>query len=203
MKKFKCKICRRLGQSVCSRAKCAILRKPYPPGLQSKNKRRSISEYGIQLREKQKLRYYYGLKEKQFRKYIENAFSKLKQGMNIEYVLIKDLEHRLDNVIFRLGFASTRIQARQLVSHGHFYVNDKKVNIPSYKVKKGDLIKLSDSKKDKAIHKNNYSHLKKFKTLPWLELDYKKMQGKINHDISLDEINLPVDISKIFAFYNK
>ncbi len=203
MKKFKCKICRRLGQSVCSRAKCAILRKPYPPGPQTKKRRRNISEYGMQLREKQKLRNYYGLKEKQFRRYVENAFSKLKQGVNIEYVLISDLEHRLDNVIFRLGFASTRLQARQFVSHGHFYINNKKVDIPSYKVKKDDLVKLSPLKENKIIHKNNHSHLKAFKPLSWLELDYKKMQGKISHDLSLEEVNLPVDISKIFAFYNK
>lgn len=203
MKKFKCKVCRRLGQSVCSRAKCAILRKPYSPGLQPKRGKKSLSEYGLQLREKQKLKNLYGLKEKQFERYITAAFSKLKQGKEIEYALISSLEHRLDNIVFRLGFASTRFQARQLVSHGHFYVNEQKIDIPSYEVKKGDVIKVSSFKENKIIHKNSSSHLKGFSPLSWLEVDPKKMAGTVKADISVDEIKLPVDISKVFAFYSK
>lgn len=151
-----CKLCRREGQKLflkgerCYSNKCAIARRPYAPG-QHGSQRKKISEYGLQLREKQKAKRFYGVLEKQFRKYFEmaNRMSGI-TGVN----LLQLLETRLDNVVYRLGFGTTRAEARQLVNHGHFEVNGKKVNIPSYLVKVGDVITVREkSRKSPALKK--------------------------------------------------
>ena len=204
MKKFKCKICRRLGQSVCSRAKCAILRKSSPPGKEPNARTKKISEYGIQLREKQKLRYSYNLSEKQFSKYVKGVLiGKRKIEVSAADQLIGELESRLDNTVYRIGFASTRLDARQIVSHGHIMVNGKKVDIPSYKVKAGDEVQL----KPASVEKNKFQLLREslegFIPSKWLSLDLKNMKGKVLRLPSSEEANIAIETSFIFEFYSK
>jgi small subunit ribosomal protein S4 len=204
MKRLNCKICRRLGVSVCGREKCALKRKPYPPGQKGKRRKSPPSEYGLQLKEKQKLKNFYGLKERQFEKYIRFILNKQSNlNQDIAQKLYQILESRLDNVVLRLGFGSTRQQARQLVSHGHFLVNQKKVDVPSYQVKKGDIITLRSSSLNKQFFKNLKTLLIKNKTPSWLSFDLNKMEAKVVENPSLQEFTLPVDISVIFEYYSK
>src|SRR3989344_7894770 len=135
-----CKACRRLGVSVCGRQKCALTRKPYPPGINGKKFRRGGSEFGLQLREKQKIRLTYGLREKQFKNLVLSAFKQKSIGTPEAVVL--SLESRLDNVVYRLGLATTRGASRQMVGHGHIMVNGRRVTIPSYNVKIGDTVTI-------------------------------------------------------------
>ena len=150
-----CRICRREGQKLflkgerCYTDKCSITRRNYAPG-QHGQKKKKLSEYGMQLREKQKTKAFYGVAEKQFRRYFEIAESK--KGITGE-VLLQLLESRLDNVVYRLGYGSSRAQARMLITHGHFEVNGQKVDIPSYLVKAGDEIKVREIRKDSKIIK--------------------------------------------------
>jgi len=137
----KCKICRRVGEKLfikgdrCMSPKCAMVKRPYPPGMKAKKVKRTVTEYGKELREKQKLKKWYILREKQFSKYVEEVLEKRGKTGDAGVLLIKKLETRLDNVVFRMGFASSRVQARQFVSHGHFLVNGKLIDVPSYHVK--------------------------------------------------------------------
>jgi len=143
MKNAKCKICRRAGVKLflkgdkCLSPKCPMIKKAYPPGLRKRKSRSVFSEYAKELKEKQKLRNWYGLREKQFQKYVKEILAKRGKVENAGTLLIRTLESRLDNVVFQLGFAISRLQARQLISHRHFLVNDKVVNISSFLVKKG------------------------------------------------------------------
>ncbi len=203
MKKFKCKICRRLGQSVCFRAKCAILKKPNPPGPQAKIRRKKVSEYGMQLKEKQKLRYSYGLGEKQFRKYIEDALSQRSKKEDASILLIRKIESRFDNIIFRLGIATTRIQARQFVSHGCFLINDKPVDIPSYHLKIGDKVTVRPGFRKRNLFKIWKIQLKDYESCSWLKLNKQKIEGKVIKDISLDESIPQAEILSIFEFYSR
>ena len=185
-----CRLCRREGQKLflkgdrCYGSKCALDRRSYAPGQHGQG-RSKVSDYGLQLREKQKARRFYGLQEGQFRNLFEKAARK--QGITGENLMIL-LETRLDNVIFRLGFASSRKEARQLVSHGHFTVNGKKVNIPSYAVKAGDVIKV----KEKSI------------TVPsWVSVDVEKLEGKVLSVPTREEIDTPIAEHLIVEFYSK
>lgn len=209
----KCKLCRRLGKKLflkgekCNSPKCPFVLKPYPPG--NKGKRRSIgfSEYARELREKQRLRRWYNLSEEQFRRYVKKVLDQLHQtgskSINAEELLIDVLERRLDNVIYRLGFASSRGQARQLVSHGHFLVNKKPVNIPSFQVRKGDKIEIREGSKNKTIFKNLTERLKKYQPPAWLKLDLKNLSGEVIGSPTLEEAAPPAEISSIFEFYSK
>ena len=211
----KCKICRRAGTKLflkgdkCFTPKCPMTLKPYPPGRKKKKKRSSFSEYARELKEKQKLRQWYGLREKQFSNYVESVLHKvtsLKKGKekeDAENVLIRFLESRLDNVIFRLGFALSRRQARQLVSHGHFLINKRPVNIPSFQVKKGDKIKVkSSSIKNNFFQKRSFV-IKKYKPPSWLKLDVDKWEGEVIGLPSIEEVSPPADILSIFEFYSR
>ena len=180
-----------------------MIRKPYPPGRKGKRPTRALSEYGRELREKQKLRFLYNLKEKQFRKYVKQILEKRGTAKNLSDLLIKTLERRLDNVVFRLGLASTRAQARQLVSHCHFLVNGKKVNIPSYQVNKGDKISVSESSRKKNIFKNLSLQAEKKELPSWVSTDFKKLEGKIKSLPSLTEVAPPVELPMIFEFYSR
>ena len=210
MKKNVCKICRRLGQKLflkgekCSSPKCPMVKKPYPPGLQRK-RRRSIllSEYGKELNEKQKLKNYYGLRENQFKRYVEEILKARGKVEDAGILLIKKLEKRLDNVVFRLGFARSRREARELVSHGHFLVDSKPVNIPSFQVEKGQVISVKESKKKKPYFKNLSVFLKNYQPPAWLKLDSQKMEGKIIEEPTGEDIGVPVDVSAIFEFYSR
>ena len=162
--------------------------------------RRKASEYSLQLKEKQKTKFVYGVLEKQFRKYFDMASNK--KGVTGEN-LLQILESRLDNVVFRLGFASTRPQARQLVTHGLFEVNGKKVDIPSYLVKPGDVISVRESKKDYASIKE-MAEINKFRVVPkWLEKDLNNLSGKVITLASREDIDIPIEEHLIVELYSK
>ena len=205
----KCKKCRRLGTKLflkgehCFSQKCPMVRKPYSPGKKGKRRPRALSEYGKELREKQKLKEWYNLKERQFQKHIREVLSYRRKSEDAASLLIKILETRLDNVIFRLGIASSRPQARQLVSHGHFSVNDKPINIPSYHLKKGDIVKVKPKSLKKTAFQNLAARLKKQKVPAWLSLDAEKAEGKMINEPSFEEVAPPVEISVIFEYYSR
>lgn len=199
----KCKICRRLGISICSSPKCPLRKRSYPPGQKGKRRVKAVSEFGKELKEKQRLRYWYNLTERQFRKYVKEVLSSPQKGEDAVTLLIRKLESRLDNVVFRLGFASSRAQSRQLISHGHFLVNKRVVNIPSFQVKIGDTIELSKGSREKIVNQNLLSSLKKQKLPSWLELDVDKLEGKVKGEPSFQEALPPVEVPLIFEYYSK
>ncbi len=200
-----CRICRREGQKLflkgsrCYTDKCAISRRNYAPGEHGQKKAK-LSEYGIQLREKQKTKAFYGVREDQFRKYFEMA-SKTK-GITGER-LLQILESRLDNVVYRLGYGASRPQARQLVNHGLFEVNGRKVSIPSYLVKPGDVIKVRENKEDKKIIKEN-AEVNASRPVPtWLEKNEKNLSGKVVRLASREDVDIPVEEHLIVELYSK
>lgn len=196
-----CKKCRRLGYKVCDSAKCAMVRKPYPPGQHGKDSKTRPTEFGSQLAEKQKIKMIYGIREKQFKRYFDLATKR--SGITPE-IIVELLERRLDNVIFRLGIAPTRNASRQLVIHGHIIVNGKKVNSPSFSVKVGDVIDIKEISKSKKVFSNTRTILKKFQTPKWLEIDRDKISGKVlslpDRDITS---SIPVEVSKVLEFYSR
>ena len=200
-----CRICRREGEKLflkgerCYSDKCSINRRNYGPG-QNGQKKAKLSEYGTQLREKQKTKAFYGVSEKQFRKYYDMANnSKGKTGE----VLLTLLESRLDNIVYRLGFASSRTQARMLVTHAAFDVNGKKVNIPSYIVKEGDVISVREIKKDNGTIKQAIEANKARPVPTWLERDTNKLSGKVVRLASREDIDLQVEEHLIVELYSK
>lgn len=200
-----CRICRRENQKLflkgarCYSDKCALSRRAFGPG-QHGQKRKKLSEYGMQLREKQKTKSFYGILESQFKKYFLMATKR--KGVSGEN-LLQILESRFDNVIYRLGFANSRYQARMLVRHGHFEVNGKKVNIPSYLVKVGDIITLKESSKQSQIFKENIAINAKKAMPSWLEADIENYTGKVVSLSSRDEVDLPVEEHLIVELYSK
>ncbi len=178
----------------CSGAKCAVVRNPFRPGAHGKDRRRALSEVGQQLQEKQKVQYSYGIRETYLRKVFEVASKN--PGVTGE-MIISTLERRLDNVVYRFGFTPSRSVARQLVGHGHFLVNGKRVNIPSYLVKPGDIIKIRPQSKEHIVFKDLEANFKKSEAPIWLTRDNEKIEGKVSsqpkdYDISFD-INMIVD----------
>ncbi len=180
-----------------------MVRRAYPPGIRGKRRKRGITEYGKELKEKQKIKNWYYLKEKQFKKYVKELLKKRAKTENIAALLIKKLESRLDNVVFRLGFSSSRIQARQFVSHNHFLVNGKRTNTPSCQVRKGDKISLNPKSRKKNVFQNLPAVLKKYKPPSWLKLNVGKLEGEIIGEPSLEETAPPAEISSIFEFYSR
>jgi len=205
----KCKICRRAGQKLflkgerCLGPKCAMIKKSYPPGKKGKRRMSPLSEYGKELREKQKLKNWYGLREDQFKKYVKEVLKKKGTEKVTGAELIKKLETRLDNVIFRLGFTSSRSHAKQLVGHGYFLVNGKEVNIPSYQVKKGDIITFRSSENKKKIFQQIATAIKKYQLPSWLKLDKEKLEGKIINYPTIEETIPPAELLSIFEFYSR
>ncbi|MGI6125238.1 MAG: 30S ribosomal protein S4 [Acetivibrionales bacterium] len=200
-----CKLCRREGQKLflkgerCYSNKCAVGRRAYAPGQHGAQKKK-LSEYGIQLREKQKTKRFYGLLESQFRKYFEMA--NRKKGVTGEN-LLQLLESRLDNVVYRLGFGTTRAEARQLVTHGHFTVNGKKLNIPSYIVKVGDTVDVSEKGK-KSVRFKEILDITGAKIVPkWLEVDQENLKGKVVALPAREDIDLNVQEHLIVELYSK
>ncbi len=161
---------------------------------------KKVSEYAIQLKEKQKLKFVYGVGEKQFRKYFDIASNK--KG-NTGELLLQLLESRLDNVVYRLGFATTRPQARQLVNHGHFEVNGKKVNIPSYIISAGDVISVRENKKECGAIKQSIEATASMPVQKWLEKDTEKLSGKVLRLSSREDIDIPVEEHLIVELYSK
>jgi len=200
-----CRLCRREGEKLylkgerCYTNKCSIGRRSYAPGEHGQA-RKKLSEYGLQLREKQKLRRIYGILERQFAGYF--TLAERKKGITGEN-LLQILESRLDNIVYRLGFAASRKEARQLVRHGHFQVNGKKVNIPSYLVKAGDVVSIKegslDSIKFKEIMENAANH-----TVPeWLERDLENHSGKVKALPLREQIDVPVQEHLIVELYSR
>lgn len=180
-----------------------MIRKPYAPGPKSKRPNRSSSEYAKELKEKQKLKNWYNLRERQFRNYVDSVMEKRGQTQDAGNLLIKKLESRLDNVVYRLGFAASRLQAKQMTNHGHFMVNGKRVDVPSCELKKGDVVSLRPGSKSKPVFSNIASVLKKSTPPSWLKLDVEKMEGKIVGAPTIEEVSPPSEISSIFEFYSR
>ena len=194
-------MCRRLGMSVCGREKCALKRKPYPPGIHGKSFRRGLSEFGQQLKEKQKVKFLYGLRETQFRNYIDKAVAQ--RAIPSGEAIIRNLEMRLDNVIYRLGLAPTRAAARQMVNHGHILVNEKRVNIPSYKLKVGDAVAIRPGSAQKGVFMNLAILVKKYAPPEWLELDKANYTGKVIAYPSAENLIRSYNLSSIVEYYSR
>ncbi len=200
-----CRVCRREGQKLflkgsrCYSDKCSISRRNYAPG-QHGQKRAKLSEYGTQLREKQKTKSYYGVGERQFRKYFDMASNK--KGVTGEN-LLQILESRLDNVVYRLGFGSSRAQARQFVNHGLFAVNGKRVDIASYLVKAGDVISVREIKKDNPTIKANVEENQARPVPEWLEKNSETLSGKVVRLASREDVDIPIEEHLIVELYSK
>ena len=203
-----CKLCRREGQKLflkgvkCYTEKCPVDRRAYPPGQHgpAQARRRKQSDYATQLREKQKVKRMYGLHEKQFRNLFESAAQA--QGVTGENLLVM-LETRLDNVIFRMGFAASRNQARQLVRHRHVEVNGRVVNVPSYHLKQGDEVSIRDASKDSLMVQSSLESRTRPSLLEWLSLDEKNRVGRIVRTPTRQDIPLAVQEQLIVELYSK
>ena len=200
-----CRICRREGQKLflkgsrCYTDKCSIARRNYAPG-QNGQKRKKLSEYGTQLREKQKTKSFYGVGEKQFRKYFDIAAAS--RGKTGE-VLLQILETRLDNVVYRLGYGASRAQARMLITHGAFEVNGQKVDIPSYLVKAGDVISVREIRKDNGFIKLNVEENSARPVPEWLQKDAQNLSGKVVRLPVREDVDIPVEEHLIVELYSK
>ena len=201
-----CRLCRREGLKLylkgdkCYTDKCPVTKRHYAPGMHGQsNTRRKVTEYGLQLREKQKVKRFYGISESQMLRYFDSADNM--QGITGEN-LLHFLETRLDNAVYRLGFAQSRAEARQLVVHGHFTVNGRKVDIPSYKVKQGDEIQVKEksrtSEKMKSMVENHNGT-----QVPWVNVDLEALKGTIVAEPTRDDIDLPVEEHLIVELYSK
>lgn len=201
-----CKLCRRekeklfLKGSKCTSSKCPVEKRAYVPGQHGQNRRSRLSDYGIQLREKQKIKRIYGLFEKQFRNYYKKA-DKMAGITGNNLILL--LESRLDNIVYRLGFAPSRNAARQLISHRHFNVNGRIVNIPSYLTSEGDLIEVRDKAKKMEVIHASMRRVKTENATPWLELDKANMLGKVIEIPEREQIPLEVKEHLVIELYSK
>ncbi|HHU92630.1 MAG TPA: 30S ribosomal protein S4 [Halanaerobiaceae bacterium] len=201
-----CKICRREGEKLylkgerCYTDKCPIERRPYGPGQHGKDRRGKQSEYGLQLREKQKVKSIYGVLERQNRRYFKIA-TKMPGIAGENYLQL--LERRLDNVVYRLGFATSRSEARQLVLHGHIQVNGRKVNIPSYLVDVEETISVKEASRKLPKFKDIFEVNADLKVPEWLSVDMEKAEGKVLALPTRDDIDYPVEENLIVEFYSR
>lgn len=203
-----CKLCRREGEKLflkgerCLSPKCALERRPYPPGLHGRQAqfRRKVSDYGLQLRAKQKARRVYGVLERQFRRYFREA--ERRRGLTGTNLLIL-LESRLDNVVYRLGFAQSRPQARQLVRHGHFEVNGRKVNIPSYLVQAGDVVAVRSGSRDNVYFRDVALDLEHRSVPEWLSRDDASMSGRVMSLPERGDIDVSINEQLIVEYYSR
>jgi small subunit ribosomal protein S4 len=203
-----CKLCRREGEKLflkgerCLSPKCAIERRNYPPGEHGKKGtfRRKVSDFGMQLREKQKARRIYGVMEKQFRRYFKDATRR--KGLT-GVVLLSILESRLDNVVYRLGLADSRSQARQLVRHGHFDVNGRKTNIPSFHVSVGDVISVRENSRNKTYFKDRAQIVESTRVPEWLSLNLAEMSGSVAAEPGREDVEIPLNEQLIVEYYSR
>ncbi len=202
----KCKQCRRAGEKLflkgerCLGPKCAIIKRNYAPGFHGPKGHKRLSDYGLQLQEKQKAKKYYGLFEKQLSLTFERA--KKKQG-DAGKNFLRLLEMRLDNVIYRLGWATSRAQARQLVTHGHFTVNDRKASTASMTVKLGQVIKIKKTKQNNRYFKNLGEKLKKAQRPSWLNFDVTDLSAKVLHEPQDQDLPQNLNVQMIIEYYSK
>jgi len=194
------RMCRRLDYPVFESPKFGNIRKNYAPGQHGQNSRGKLSNYGIQLREKQRIKYLYGVLEKQFRNYFKKATNK--KGPTGNNLLIM-LESRLDNTIYRLGLAPTRRAARQMISHQHFLINSKVINIPSYLLDEGDIIKVRDKSKKINIFQDSMRRIKGDHPAPWLTIDKGQLSGVFNKFPEREDIPEPVNEQLVVELYSK
>jgi small subunit ribosomal protein S4 len=200
-----CRLCRREGAKLflkgtrCYTKKCSFERRPTPPG-QHGVRRRKVGDFGLQLREKQKIRRVYGVLERQFRNYFREA--QTHQGVTGEW-LLRSLELRLDNVVYRMGLASSRAQARQLVGHGHLAVNGRPTNIPSFQVKPGDRIEVRESRRSREPFKLVKETLKSHQAPEWLTVDAASLSGTISASPSRDQMPLDLNEQLVVEFYSR
>jgi len=201
-----CRLCRRetmklfLKGERCYTEKCAIEKRNFPPGQHTKMRRQKLLGYGLQLREKQKVKRIYGVLENQFRRYFEMA--ERQRGITGE-TLLQLLERRFDNVIYRLGLATSRSQARQMVRHGHFLINDRKVDVPSYSLKAGDVVTVRATSAKNTSIQHAIEEVKGRGIPQWLEFDPDKLSGRVASLPTRDQINLPVQEQLIVELYSK
>jgi len=200
-----CRICRREGLKLflkgsrCYTRKCSFERRSTPPGMNTQ-RRRKVSEFGIQLREKQKVRKSYSVLEKQFRNYFEKA--EQRKGMTGEN-LLRLLEMRLDNVVFRMGLASSRAQARQLVSHGHFAVNGRPTNVPSFPTKVGDRIEVREARRGREIFKVVAETVKSAQIPDWVSVDGKQLAGSVLAEPAREQMPPEFNEQLVVEFYSR
>lgn len=201
-----CRLCRRenlklfLKGDRCYTDKCAFERRSYAPGQHGQRRGGKVSDYGIQLREKQKVKRIYGIFENQFRRYYHKA--ERQKGITGTNLLIL-LERRLDNIVYRMGFASSRDQARQLVKHSHFAVNGSKVNIPSYQVKSGDMIEVKERSQKIPVIQEAMETVVRREIPPWLEVDIDNFRGVVKAFPSREELTMPINEQLIVELYSK
>lgn len=200
-----CKICRREGSKLflkgdrCFSNKCALERRAYAPGEHGQ-RRIKATDYSMQLREKQKMRRTYGVTEKQFRNYFRQA--ERLRGMPGEN-LICLIERRLDNIVYRMGFASSRAEARQLVGHGHFRVNGRRADIPSMLLRPGDVVEVRESSRDLLVFKEAVDSAKRRPIPSWLEVDAQALRGTVRSWPTREEVSLPIQEELVVAIYSK
>ena len=201
-----CRLCRREGVKLfikgekCSKNVCPMNKRPYPPGQHGANASKKMSEYGLQLREKQKCKRIYGVLETQFRNYFKKA-DKI-AGITGENLLCL-LETRLDNAVYRMGFGRSRTEARQVVRHNHILVNGKKVNIPSYQVKIGDVIEIKENRKNIQRYKDILEVTSSRIVPEWVTVDYENLKGTVNSLPTREQINIPIHETLIIELYSK
>ena len=200
-----CKLCRREGMKLFLKGekcftKCTLERRPTPPGPHAQRRGRKVSDFGLQLREKQKARRLYGVLERQFRRHFEAA--ERRPGVTGEN-LLQVLEMRLDNVVYRLGLADSRPQARQVLRHGHLEVNGHKVDIPSYQVKVGDEIRVRENSKTNEYFLTMQPQLSRKQIAPWMELNTNSMVGRVMRLPERDELGLDINEQLIVEFYSR
>ncbi len=209
MKQAKCKICRRLGDKLflkgekCLGSKCAMIKRPFAPGQKAKKRRGNLTEFGREMREKQKVKKWYNVSESQFKDYVFEVMENRASGVDVASQLIAKLESRLDNIIFRMGWAKSRGQARLLVTHGHFLVNGKKIDIPSCRINVGDAISIREGSKNKEALKGISEAMKKYSLPKWLSFDGSKIEGKVMRYPTPEDVQLPSEISTIFEHYSR
>jgi small subunit ribosomal protein S4 len=202
----KCKQCRRAGEKLflkgdrCQTAKCAVVKRNYPPGAHGAKNKRRMTDYGTQLNEKQKAKRQYNMLEKQFRLTFEKAS---KKSGNVGEVFLQLLESRFDNMIYRLGFADSRSQARQMINHGLFMVNGRKLTIPSCILKTGDVVKIKTNKQSLTIFKSYKEKMKKKEVPGWLNYNQEDMSAKVLHLPTMDLIKPNFNIQMIVEYYSR
>ncbi len=204
MSRINCKICRRLGESICGREKCAYKKRPYPPGrLLSERKHRSnITDYGVQMREKQKVRNTYGLREKQFGNYVKEALSK--RGIVPAEFLFEALESRLDNVAYRSGFASSRALSRQIVAHGHITVNGSRTYIPSRRLKVGDVLGIREGSKGSKLFESMVEKFNAIISVPtWIKIDVTKSTAVFQGKPKVGQGDASFNLTSVIEFYGR
>lgn len=205
----KCKICRRAGEKLflkgekCFTPKCAFEKRPTPPGkpLSERKHRSNITEFGVQLREKQKLRNIYGVSEKQFRSYVKAAMAE-REGSPVDHLFAR-LERRLDNVVYRLGYAQSRTQARQMVSHGHFLVGKKRMTVPSHQVAAGDTISLREGSRNSPLFAVTAEKNAARRVPAWMAADFAKHTATITGSPRYDKGELGLNVQSVIEFYSR